>query len=90
MSPCSIFKIAISLMGFDSGILLDDTHPTCDFKPGYVDCLERWKQPHNPKMWLANSCVWYSQMNISPYMTAPFPIAISAIKQIVKITNYMS
>ncbi|HJK87752.1 MAG TPA: class D beta-lactamase [Candidatus Megaira endosymbiont of Hartmannula sinica] len=60
--PCSTFKIAISLMGFDSGILIDETHPTWDFKSGYVDWLERWKQPHNPKLWLANSCVWYSQI----------------------------
>jgi beta-lactamase class D len=61
-TPASTFKIAISLMGFDSGILVDETHPTWDFKSGYVDWLERWKQPHNPKLWLANSCVWYSQI----------------------------
>ena len=60
--PCSTFKIAISLMGFDSGILVDETHPSWDFKPGYVDWLERWKQTHNPKLCLANSCVWYSQI----------------------------
>ena len=60
--PCSTFKIAISLMGFYSVILIDETHPTCDFKSGYVDWLERWKQPHDPKMWLATSCVWYSQV----------------------------
>jgi beta-lactamase class D/predicted esterase len=61
-TPASTFKIAISLMGFDSVILVDETHPTWDFKSGYVDWLERWKQPHNPKLWLANSCVWYSQI----------------------------
>ena len=61
-SPCSTFKIAISLMGFDSGILIDETRPNWDFKSGYADWLEQWKQPHNPKMWLANSCVWYSQV----------------------------
>jgi beta-lactamase class D len=60
--PCSTFKVAISLMAFDAGILLDETHPTWDFKSGYIDWLERWKQPHNPKLWLANSCVWYSQV----------------------------
>lgn len=49
-------------MGFDSGILLDETHPMWSFKPNYVDWLDRWKQKHNPKMWLANSCVWYSQI----------------------------
>ena len=60
--PCSTFKIAISLMGCDSGILIDETHPTWDFKSGYMNWLERWKHPHNPKMWLANSCAWYSQV----------------------------
>jgi len=60
--PCSTFKIAISLMGFDSKILHDETHPTWDFKPGYIDWLDRWKQPHNPKSWIANSCVWYTQI----------------------------
>lgn len=24
--------------------------------------LNRWKQSHNPRLWLANSCVWYSQV----------------------------
>ena len=49
-------------MGFDAGILTDESKPVWDFKPGYVDWLDRWKQPHNPKLWLANSCVWYSQI----------------------------
>lgn len=62
MSPCSTFKIAISLMGFDSGILIDEMHPTWDFKPGYIDWLDVWNQSHNPKSWFANSCVWYSQI----------------------------
>jgi len=61
-TPASTFKIAISVMGFYSGILIDETHPTWNFKPGYVDWLDRWKQQHNPKLWLANSCVWYSQI----------------------------
>ena len=61
-TPASTFKLVISLMGFDANILMDETHPTWDFKAGYVDGLAWWKQPHNPKMWLANSCVWYSQV----------------------------
>lgn len=61
-APCSTFKIAISLMGFNEGILIDATHPTWDFKKGYSDFLEIWKQPHNPTTWMKNSCVWYSQV----------------------------
>ncbi|QSH41391.1 class D beta-lactamase [Lentisphaerota bacterium ZTH] len=61
-APCSTFKIALSLMGYNEGILKDETHPEFPFKKGYVDWLERWKQPHNPQLWMKNSCVWYSQV----------------------------
>ena len=59
-APNSTFKIAISLMGFDEGILVDETHPELPYQTGYVDWVETWKQPHNPRNWLQNSCVWYS------------------------------
>lgn len=61
-APCSTFKIALSLMGFNEGILTDETHPVWTFKKGYPDFLEIWKQPHNPTAWMKNSCVWYSQL----------------------------
>lgn len=59
--PQSTFKIAISLMGFNDGILVDETRPLVPFVKGYPDDVEAWKRPHNPKMWMKNSCVWYSQ-----------------------------
>lgn len=61
-SPCSTFKIAISLMGYDTGILQDEIHPELSFKEGYPDYIEGWKEPHNPRLWMKNSCVWYSQV----------------------------
>ncbi len=61
-APCSTFKIAISLMGYNEGILSDTTHPEWNFKPGYADWLDVWKQPHNPTTWMQHSCVWYSQV----------------------------
>ena len=61
-SPGSTFKIAISLMGYNEGLLTDETHPEWEFKPGYVDWIETWKQPHHPTHWIKNSCVWYSQV----------------------------
>jgi len=61
-SPCSSFKIALSLMGYDAGILTDETQPEWPFQKGYVDYIEKWKQPHNPELWIKNSCVWYSQV----------------------------
>lgn len=61
-TPCSTFKIAISLMGYNEGILIDETHPVFEFKPGYLDSIDLWKQDHNPLMWMKHSCVWYSQI----------------------------
>lgn len=61
-SPCSTFKIALSLMGYDAGILKDETHPEWPFKVGYPDYIEAWKKAQNPRLWIKNSCVWYSQV----------------------------
>lgn len=64
-SPCSTFKIAISMMGFDSGILKDPTHPVVHYEKIYEDdcdgMMAIWKQSYNPKRWIEYSCVWYSQ-----------------------------
>jgi beta-lactamase class D len=59
--PQSTFKLAISLMGFNEGILIDETHPVIPFSKGYADDLESWKEPQDPTSWIKNSCVWYSQ-----------------------------
>lgn len=61
-SPCSTFKIPISLMGYNEGILIDEKTPEFPFKEGYTDSIPVWKQAHNPSMWMKNSCVWYSQV----------------------------
>jgi beta-lactamase class D len=61
-SPCSTFKIALALIGYDIGILKDEIHPKWQFKPEYEAFLESWKDPQNPMTWMKNSCVWYSQV----------------------------
>lgn len=61
-APCSTFKIALSLIGFDSGILVDATNPVWPFKEGYVDWRDVWKQDQTPQSWMKESCVWYSQV----------------------------
>ncbi|ETZ04418.1 class D beta-lactamase [Holospora undulata] len=61
-APMSTFKITLSLIGFDSGILIDEMHPVWPFKEGYVDWREVWKQDQTPKSWMKESCVWYSQV----------------------------
>ena len=60
-SPASTFKIALNLMGFDSGILTDAKTPTWPYDPSYQTSMEVWKVPTDPTYWLAKSVVWYSQ-----------------------------
>jgi len=64
ISPYSTFKIALSLMGYDTGILIDETTPewTTDKHEIFFDS---WKGPQNPKTWMHHSVVWYSQL-LSP------------------------
>lgn len=62
ISPCSSFKITLSLMGYDAGILKDENTPTWDFQDGYVDWLASWRTPQTPKSWMQYSCVWYSKV----------------------------
>ncbi|MDR3436046.1 class D beta-lactamase [Telmatospirillum sp.] len=62
VTPASTFKIAISLMGFDSGFLKDDHTPTLPYRVGYPDWGgEPWRQPADPARWLQLSVVWFSQ-----------------------------
>lgn len=61
ITPCSTFKIALSLMGFNAGILQDEKSPTWLFQDGYDDYLESWRSPQTPQSWIKSSCIWYSQ-----------------------------
>ncbi|WP_369825979.1 class D beta-lactamase [Achromobacter sp. HZ34] len=61
-TPASTFKIAISLMGFDAGILQDENTPVWNFQPGYPEWGgEEWRKPATPARWIKYSIVWYSQ-----------------------------
>ncbi len=59
-APCSTFKIVLSLIGFDLGILLDADTPEYPYD-GSDATVEAWKAPHTPKSWIQQSVVWYSQ-----------------------------
>ncbi len=62
VTPASTFKLAISLMGFDSGFLKDAHTPTLPYREGYVDWGgAEWMKPTDPTRWIHFSVVWYSQ-----------------------------
>ncbi len=59
-TPQSTFKVPLALMGYDSGILIDESKPVFSDE-GYVANINVCKGPHNPREWMRDSCVWYSQ-----------------------------
>ncbi len=63
VTPASTTKIALAVMGFDSGYLQTPNSPVLEFQEGYADWLgDVWKQPTDPTRWLKYSVVWYSQL----------------------------
>lgn len=66
-SPCSTFKIALSLMGYNEGILVNEIVPEWPYDEEYGSCTAVCRCPQNPTTWIRNSCIWYSQV-ITQYM----------------------
>jgi beta-lactamase class D len=62
VTPACSFNIALSLMGYDAGILKDEKIPIWDFQEGYDDFLDSWKTSQTPLSWMTRSCVWYSKI----------------------------
>lgn len=60
VTPASTFKIALSLMGYDAGILKDAHEPALPFKKGYPAWRESWRSTTDPTKWMTESVVWYS------------------------------
>lgn len=60
LTPGCDFSILLSIIGFDSGILKNENTPEWSYKEGYETFLNAWKNPHTPRTWIVDSCVWYS------------------------------
>ena len=61
VTPASTFNLAISLMGYDSGVLVDEHAPSLPFKAGYPDWIPAWRQSTDPAAWLKYSVLWFAQ-----------------------------
>jgi beta-lactamase class D len=59
-SPASTFKIPLALMGFDSGLLTNQTTPIWPYRKEYPTWAESWKKAVNPTTWQSDSVVWFS------------------------------
>ena len=61
-TPQSTFKIPLSLMGFDAGLLHDDSHPVWSLPAREDPYINVCKSDHSPKTWMRDSCLWYSRI----------------------------
>lgn len=92
-SPASTFKIALAVMGFDSGILKSPTEPLIEFNherrirlgnlydPIKYPSMLWYELPQNPSTWMFNSVIWYSQ-------EIAFQLGMDRLKQYITILNY--
>jgi beta-lactamase class D OXA-29 len=61
-APESTFKIALSLMGFDSGILQNRENPSWPCPEGCDYYISVCQGDHTPRTWMRDSCIWYSRL----------------------------
>jgi beta-lactamase class D len=61
-APESTFKIALSLIGFDSSILKSESKPSWSLPEGTDPYINVCKGDHDPRTWMRDSCLWYSRI----------------------------
>ena len=61
VAPCSTFKIVLSLIGYDLGILKNQDDPVWPYDGSPV-LFESQKGPQSPKTWISYSVIWYSKI----------------------------
>ena len=62
VTPASTFKLALAVMGFDSGFLANANEPVIDFREGFPAWGgAEWRKPADPARWMRYSVVWYSR-----------------------------
>ncbi|WP_214470681.1 class D beta-lactamase [Mesorhizobium sp. dw_380] len=59
-SPASTFKVPLSLIGYDAGILSDEHTPSWDYKPEF-NAVKRDRKSVDPVIWERDSILWYSR-----------------------------
>lgn len=61
VTPASTFNIAVSLMGYDSGVLEDEHTPVLPYRKGYPAWIPDWRAATDPARWIRYSVLWFAQ-----------------------------
>src|SRR5258705_13875344 len=59
-SPASTFKVPLSLIGYDAGILSDEHTPAWGYKPQFK-AVKRDQKTVDPTIWEKDSILWFSR-----------------------------
>ncbi|MER8439157.1 class D beta-lactamase [Mesorhizobium sp. M1312] len=59
-SPASTFKVPLSLIGYDAGILSDEHTPSWEYKPEF-NAAKRDQKTVDPTIWEKDSVLWFSR-----------------------------
>ncbi|MGH1369787.1 MAG: class D beta-lactamase [Maritimibacter sp.] len=62
VTPASTFKVPLAVMGYDAGILVDESRPVMAYRANDPDWGgANWTRDTDPVNWLRYSVLWYSQ-----------------------------
>jgi beta-lactamase class D len=84
-APESTFKIALSLIGFDSGILKSESKPSWSLPEGTDPYINVCKGDHDPRTWMRDSCLWYSRILTTKLGMEQFKEALVKIEWVTPI-----
>lgn len=78
-APASSFKLALALMGFETGVLTGPETPARPYDPALEAPFAPWRHTTTPRRWLRYSVVWYSQWLTSQTGMARFQSFVDQI-----------
>ena len=61
MGPASTFKLALAVIGFDDGVLVDADNPAWPYKGEYDALRPADRATTTPRRWLTESVLWFSR-----------------------------
>ena len=77
-TPMSTFKIALALIGYDAGVMVDQHNPRWDYDPKF-NAPKRARIAVDPIIWQQESILWYSQALTRKLGQASFSRSIKAL-----------
>ncbi|EHP43891.1 beta-lactamase [Cupriavidus basilensis OR16] len=80
VTAASTFKVPLSLMGFDAGLLMDEHAPAMPYREAYRESNPAKRVTTDPQRWMQTSVIWYSRQVTQQLGEARFRRYMSAFQ----------